>query len=136
MSYSITDKCIGCTLCSKKCPVHAIEGNLKEKHSINRDKCIECGVCGKLCPVSAILNPMKEVCKKVKLSEWAKPIFDYEKCFSCAACKEMCIENCIEMKSEDERKLIYKPFLTDPQICISCGACISVCGVNAIELKK
>jgi len=136
MSYSITDKCIGCTLCAKKCPVNAIKGNLKEKHSINPDKCIECGVCGKVCPTSAILNSNNETCMKIKQSEWPKPIFDYNKCYSCGVCKEMCLENCIEMKSEDEKDLVYKPFLAEPKKCISCGACVSVCGVNAIQLKS
>ena len=48
------EKCIGCTLCVKSCPVEAISGQRKEKHLINSDLCIRCGACKPKCPVKAI----------------------------------------------------------------------------------
>ena len=48
------DKCIGCTLCARNCPVKAIDGKVKEKHVINQDKCIKCGVCLGNCKFKAI----------------------------------------------------------------------------------
>ena len=48
------NKCKGCTLCAKKCPVSAINGSLKSAHSIDKDKCIKCGQCIKLCKFNAI----------------------------------------------------------------------------------
>jgi NADH-quinone oxidoreductase subunit F len=56
LSYEISDKCIGCTKCSRGCPVEAIKGKVKEKHVIVRDKCIKCGACLNACPVKAIIK--------------------------------------------------------------------------------
>ena len=54
ITYSITDACRGCTLCSKHCPVEAISGSVKEKHVIDTEKCIKCGKCLDTCKFGAI----------------------------------------------------------------------------------
>ncbi|MBS3741966.1 MAG: 4Fe-4S binding protein, partial [Candidatus Cloacimonetes bacterium] len=53
------EDCIGCTICAKKCPVEAIEGEVKKPHKIVEEKCIKCGICLDVCPKDAIV-PKKE----------------------------------------------------------------------------
>ena len=48
------EKCKGCSLCSKNCPVGAIHGELKSPFEIDQEKCIKCGVCIAKCPFKAI----------------------------------------------------------------------------------
>lgn len=55
LSYSIDpEKCKGCSLCSKKCPVGAISGEIKKPYSIDTEKCIKCGQCATVCKFGAV----------------------------------------------------------------------------------
>ncbi len=52
----VADACKGCTLCSRKCPVGAISGTVKNPHVIDANKCIKCGVCMDSCKFGAIIK--------------------------------------------------------------------------------
>jgi NADH-quinone oxidoreductase subunit F len=54
IAYSVTDDCIGCTLCAQHCPVDAIKAMPYEKHQIDVNKCIRCGTCKSVCPADAV----------------------------------------------------------------------------------
>jgi NADH:ubiquinone oxidoreductase subunit F (NADH-binding)/(2Fe-2S) ferredoxin/Pyruvate/2-oxoacid:ferredoxin oxidoreductase delta subunit len=48
--YIEPEKCVGCLLCLKNCPVEAISGERKKVHLIDQEKCIKCGACLDICP--------------------------------------------------------------------------------------
>lgn len=52
----IEDKCKGCTLCARNCPVDAISGTVKNPHKIDTEKCIKCGKCYSSCKFGAIIK--------------------------------------------------------------------------------
>jgi NADH-quinone oxidoreductase subunit F len=47
----LPEKCTGCHICFKACPVEAISGHPKDPHLIDQDLCIKCGMCMEKCPV-------------------------------------------------------------------------------------
>lgn len=57
LSYEIvSDKCKGCSACSRVCPVGAISGKIKEPFTIDKSKCIKCGACIEKCRFNAIIK--------------------------------------------------------------------------------
>ena len=60
-TVEIGDKCIGCSMCARDCPVGAVEGKFKEQHKIDPDKCILCGTCADNCRAGAITVTRRNV---------------------------------------------------------------------------
>lgn len=55
LSYQVDpEKCRGCTLCTKVCPVGAISGIIRKPHNIDIDHCVKCGACIITCKFDAI----------------------------------------------------------------------------------
>ena len=48
------EKCKGCSLCARNCPVEAITGEVKKPFVIDTEKCIRCNACVKNCKFGAI----------------------------------------------------------------------------------
>jgi coenzyme F420-reducing hydrogenase delta subunit/ferredoxin len=51
VSYYIDpEKCQACMMCTRRCPVEAIEGGKNRIHIIDQDRCVKCGTCLEVCP--------------------------------------------------------------------------------------
>jgi NADH-quinone oxidoreductase subunit F len=54
ITYSVGDKCVGCTLCAQHCPADAIPMTPFQRHAIDSQKCTRCDTCRQVCPENAI----------------------------------------------------------------------------------
>lgn len=135
MSYKITEDCVGCGACAKKCPENAISGQPKSRHEIDSLFCSECGTCFKTCPRGAVMDPQgRRSPKKGKKGKVVRAKIDES---MCAACKT-CMMNCPHEAVRVVRRGLFSngSCQVDPEKCDGCGQCSRLCIVGALKVNE
>lgn len=137
MAHFISDKCIGCSLCIKYCPVDAILGQKKNQHKVNEVRCVDCGVCGKVCPKNAIFDNNKNNLIKVHKEKWLNPEINLKECSGCSLCVDICKFECLQISMPKFRGDINAyAYLVNSENCVGCSMCEDVCPLHLIEMKE
>ncbi|MCL2023764.1 MAG: 4Fe-4S binding protein [Oscillospiraceae bacterium] len=135
MSHSITSDCMGCSACSRLCPVFAIEGERGKVHAVNQKRCVDCGVCGKACSKQAVVDASGKRVNKVPRANWAKPVINQGACSACQMCVEACTLGLIQVTLPQYRgSLEVYAQMNEPKKCVGCGLCARACPLGIIKM--
>ncbi|MCA8938975.1 MAG: 4Fe-4S binding protein [Planctomycetes bacterium] len=144
MPHYITDRCIGCTVCAKKCPVDCIAGENKHLHIIDPEICVDCGVCESYCPVEAIANDLGEILPKCG-GQSTRPVAMVEEdlCSGCEFCVAACPFDCLDMNWSHSDSFRHEggsdwfpvAEMVHAKECVGCRLCEEVCIKSAIVVR-
>ena len=137
MAYTIVENCIGCTACTKKCPVEAITGLRNEVHIIDAELCIDCGACGAVCPPEAILDEFGDLARTFPRKELPLAHVIADNCIGsgCELCINICpFEALILTDAPNKNKDYFGIAEVEAKKCVGCRLCEQVCGWGAIYI--
>jgi electron transport complex protein RnfB len=129
VSFWITEDCIGCGSCKKKCPYQAILGEKKKRHIIEPTVCRECGTCWYVCAKSAVVDPDGYAREKGK-GRVPTANIDDRMCAGCQNCLLNCERGAIKFKSG----LLGGKCRVSSDDCVGCGRCLLFCASGCIDV--
>jgi len=135
MFYEITDRCVGCATCAKRCPTKAISGERRTQHYIDPSLCKECGACFRQCPTAAILDPQGERRAGKPIKELPRARIDPAGCAGCQNCRLTCAFCAIQVVRPRVPILSSMGSCSvDALRCQGCGGCVSVCPTGSARI--
>ena len=132
MTYRISEDCVACGACARKCPENAIEGEIKVGFEIDPIVCIECGTCFNTCKRGAIIDPTGNRSPQKNRNN-SKAIIDNETCAGCKTCFMNCPMEAITIIKKGLFSGTYCYINTD--LCSGCGTCTENCITGAAMLE-
>jgi len=135
--FILEEKCVGCTLCAKECPMAIIEGETRQPFRIfAAEECIDCSLCAWVCPAEAIVNQHGEIVPKLNKKDRPIAWVDEVGCTGCEVCLECCPVDAI-----DKVKAVDSSDSSPTQVCrvnvdkcISCSLCAVMCPWETISM--
>jgi ferredoxin len=135
MPNFITQDCKGCQLCTRICPVKAIQGTRKQRCIIDPRLCIECDACGRICTFSAVVDARGQTIPLIQPAAWSKPTWDYPTCTACVICVQACPAGAVGLRhpAGKDGRTAY-PYLKDSKRCLGCAFCANACPLGVIRM--